>query len=155
VSFVLTQADPTTHVTALDFPKVLDITTQVAEQMGVRDQVTFCPGNLLEIEFSAEQFDIVIFGSILYYFSPDNVTAIFRKAHHALKPGGLLVIRSIIADEEHCQDEIASLLAVEMLHDAPEGEVYTFMEYKAFLDTSGFTDVTLHSNRLISAKKRT
>jgi len=154
-SFVLAQADPTDHVTALDFPKVLDIAAQVAEKMGIREQVTLCPGNLLAVEFPAEQFDVVLFGAILYYFSPDNVTAVFRKAHHALKSGGLVVIRTIIADEERCQDETALFLAIEFLHDAPNGEVYTFSEYKAFLDTSGFTDVTLHGNRLISAKKHT
>jgi len=152
-SFVLAQADPTTHVTALDLPKVLAIAAQVAETMGIREQVTFLPGNLLEVEFPAEQFDIVLFGAILYYFSPDNVTAVFRKAHHALKSGGLVVIRSITADEERCQDEMASLLALELLHDAPNGEVYTCSEYKTFLDASGFTDVTQHSNYLISGKK--
>jgi ubiquinone/menaquinone biosynthesis C-methylase UbiE len=152
-SFVLAQMDPTAHVTALDLPKVLAIAAQVAEQMGVREHVTFCPGDLLAVEFPAEQFDVVLFGAILYYFSPDNVTAVLRKAYRALKSDGLVVIRTITADEDRCQDEIATLLAVEMLHDAAAGQVYTFPEYKAFLDASGFTDVTQHSNRLISAKK--
>jgi 2-polyprenyl-3-methyl-5-hydroxy-6-metoxy-1,4-benzoquinol methylase len=152
-SLVLAQDDPTTHVTALDLPKVLAIAAQVAETMGVREQVTFLPGNLLEVEFPAEQFDVVWFGAILYYFSPDNITAVFRKAHHALKLGSLVVIRSIIADEERCQDETALLLAVELLHDAPDGEVYAFSDYKTFLEASDFTDVTQHGDSLITAKK--
>jgi hypothetical protein len=48
---------------------------------------------------------------------------------------------------------MALLMAVDLLHDAAQGEVYTFSEYKAFLDASGFTDVTQHSNRLISGRK--
>ena len=153
-SFVLAQADPAARVTALDLPKVLAMAAQVAAHMGVHEQVTFCPGNLLEVDLLAGEFDVVLFGAILYYFSPDNVTAVLRKAWHALVPGGLVVIRTIIADEERCQDEMALLMAVELLHDAAQGEVYTFSEYKAFLDASGFTDVTQHSNRLISARKR-
>jgi hypothetical protein len=50
---------------------------------------------------------------------------------------------------------MALLLAIEFLHDAPHGEVYTFSEYKAFLETVGFTDVTQWGESLISAKKYT
>jgi hypothetical protein len=64
-----------------------------------------------------------------------------------------VVLRTIIADDDRCQDEIATLLAVEMLHDAAAGKVYTFPEYKAFLDGSGFSGITQRINRLISAKK--
>ena len=118
-SFVLAQADPTAHVTALDFPKVLAIAAEIAERMGIREQVTFRSGNLLTVEFPTEQFDVILFGAILYYFNSDEVNAVLRKAYHALKPDGLVVIRSLIADEERCQAEIALLLAVELLHDAP------------------------------------
>lgn len=152
-SFVLAQDDITTHVTALDLPKVLAIADQVAEKMGIREQVTFLAGNLLEVEFPTEQFDLALFGAILYYFSPDDVTTVFRKAYQALKPDGLVVIRSIIADEERCQDETALLMAVELLHDSINGEVYTLSEYKIFLAASGFVDVTRHSDNLISAIK--
>jgi len=152
-SFVLAQADPTARITALDLPKVLAIAAQIAEQMGVREQVTFFPGDLLEVEFPAEQFDVVLFGAILYYFSPERVTAVLRKAYRALVPGGRVVIRTVIADEERCQDEMALWLAVELLHDAPDSEVYAFWQYQAFLTVANFTEVTQHSNRLISARK--
>ena len=152
-SFVLAQADPTARITAFDLPKVLAVAAQIADQMGIRDQVTFCPGNLLTSEFPAEQFGIVLFGAILYYFSPASVTDLLRKAHRALAPGGRVVIRTIMADEERCQDEMAVWIAVELLHDAPDGDVYTFSQYKVFLEASGFTEVTQQSNRLISATK--
>ena len=154
-SFVLAQADPHTRVVALDFPKVLSIATQVAEMMGIREQVSFLPGNLHAVEVPVEQFDAVLFGAILYYFNSEDVTAALRKTYHALKPGGLVVIRGVIADEERCQNEMALLGAIELLHDAPDGEVYAFSEYKAFLETVGFTDVTQYGDFLISAKKYT
>jgi ubiquinone/menaquinone biosynthesis C-methylase UbiE len=152
-SFVLAEADPTTRVIAFDFPKVLAIASQVAEMMGIREQVSFCPGNLLTDEFPAEQFDVVLFGAILYYFRPEDVITALRKAYHALKSGGLVVIRSLIADEGRSKNEMALLLAIEFLHDAPDGEVYTFSEYQAFLETAGFADVTQCGDFLISAKK--
>jgi SAM-dependent methyltransferase len=152
-SFVLAQADPNTCVIAFDFAKVLAIAAQVAEMMGVRDQVNFHPGNLLTDEFPEMQFDVVLFGAILYYFKPEDVIAILRRAHHTLKPNGLIVIRGLIADEERCQNEMALVGALELLHDAPHGELYTFSEYKVFLEKVGFTDVSQSSELLISAKK--
>jgi len=111
-SFALAQMDPTARVTALDLPKVLAVAAQVAEQMGVRDQVTFCPGDLRTAEFPAGQFDVALFGSILYYFNRDTVMAVLRKAHQTLKGGGIVVIRTFIADEERagrlCQSVPAS-----------------------------------------------
>ena len=152
-SFVLAQADPNTRVFALDLPKVLVIASQVAEMMGIREQVSLCPRNLQTDDFPDEQFDVVLFGAILYFFSPDDVTAALRKAYHALKSDGLVVIRSFIADEERCQDELALVMGLEILHNAPHGEVYTFSEYRNFLETAGFTDVTQRGEFLISAKK--
>ena len=96
---------------------------------------------------------MVLFGAILYYFGPEDVTTALRKAHRALKSGGLVVIRSLIADEGRCQNEMALVLALELLHDAPCGEVYTFSEYKAFLESAGFADVAQCGDFLISAKK--
>jgi hypothetical protein len=48
---------------------------------------------------------------------------------------------------------MALVLALELLHDAPSGEVHTFSEYKAFLETAGFADVSQCGDFLISAKK--
>lgn len=53
-SFVLAQDDITTHVTVLDLPNVLAIAAQVAEKTGIREQVTFLAGNLLEVESPTE-----------------------------------------------------------------------------------------------------
>lgn len=152
-SLVLAQADPDVHVTALDFPKVLEVTAKIAEAMGVTKQVTFRSGDILTADLGTEQFDIVLFGSILYFFNPKQAVEILGRAHKALKPGGLLVINSHIADEERCKAEEALMAAFQLFLFAPQSEVYTFSEYKGFLEEVGFTDVTQHSDILISAKK--
>jgi 2-polyprenyl-3-methyl-5-hydroxy-6-metoxy-1,4-benzoquinol methylase len=152
-SLVLAQADPDAHVTGLDFEKVLKATAKVAEAMGVTRQVTLRSGDILTAEFGTEEFDIVLFGSILYFFNPKQVVEILGRAHKALKPDGLLVMNSFIADEERCQAEMALVGAFQLFIFAPESEVYTFSEYKGFLEEVGFTNVAGHSDMLISAKK--
>jgi ubiquinone/menaquinone biosynthesis C-methylase UbiE len=153
-TFVLAQSDPNVHVSALDFPQVLEVSTQIADAMGVSQQVTFCPGDVMTSEMAVDEFDIVHFGAILYYFGPDQVKSIIQKAWRALRSDGILVIRALIADEERCQSMPALLAALELFHDAPHSQVYTFSEYEAFVKEAGFTDVTQYGDRLISARKR-
>jgi len=152
-SFVLAQADPAVRVTVIDSPKVLEVTARIAEAMGVAAQVTYLSGDVLTIDLGTEQFDIVLLGNILHYFPPSEMQAILRKAHQALKPRGLVAIDDGVADEERCQAEHVLLAAVEMVNSAPYAEFHTFSEYKEFLESVGFTQVTLHGERPVSARK--
>jgi SAM-dependent methyltransferase len=151
--FVLAQDDYSIHVTAVDFAQVLAVAVQLASLMGVRQQVSLRHGDILSVDLPRVTFDLARLGAILYYFDPRQVRTILEKAYAALKPDGLLVVSSLIADEERCESEMALLLAVEFLHDAPRGQVYTFSEYKGFLEAAGFVEVTRHSDYLASARK--
>lgn len=151
--FVLAQDDYAVHVTCVDFAQVLAVAVQLANLMGVRQQVALRHGDLLTVDLPPASFDVARLGAILYYFDPRQVRTVLEKAYLALRPDGLLVISSLMADEERCESEMALLLAVEFLHNAPRGEVYTFSEYKAFLQAAGFVAITRHSDYLASARK--
>jgi ubiquinone/menaquinone biosynthesis C-methylase UbiE len=153
-SFVLAQADPSVRVTVIDFPKVLQVSAQVAEDMGVSQQVSYLPGDMTRIEFPAEEFGLVHFGAILYYFNPEQVKGILRRAYQALCDNGLLIIRTLIADEERCQSLAPLLGALELLHDAKYSHVYTFSEYKQLIEAAHFTDVAQPAENIIRATKR-
>jgi len=152
-SFALAQDDPGVHVTALDLPQVLKVSAKVAEAMGVAQQVSFLPDNMMTTQLPSNQFDIVRFGAILYYFNPDQVKAVLHKAHKALRPNGLAVIGTLVADEERCRSEMALLGAVELFNVAPHSHVYSFSEYKGFLEATGFSQVRCHTETMISAMK--
>jgi len=152
-SFVLAQDDPEAHVTALDLPQVLEVSAKVAEAMGVAEQVSFLPGNMMTTRLPSNQFDIVRFGAILYYFNPEQVKVVLHKAHNALRPNGLLVIGTLVADEERCRSEMALLGAVELFNIAPHSHVYSFSEYKGFLEATGFSKVRYDTETQIRAMK--
>jgi 2-polyprenyl-3-methyl-5-hydroxy-6-metoxy-1,4-benzoquinol methylase len=129
-SFTLAQADADARVTAMDLnQKVLEIAAKVAEEMGVGKQVAFKRGDILEADLGAGQYDIVLFGLILHYFQPDQVRDILRRTYQALKPGGMIVINTYIADKERCRAEMALIAALQLFMFAPGSEVYTFSEY--------------------------
>jgi SAM-dependent methyltransferase len=151
--FVLAQDDYAVRVTAVDFPQVLAVAVQLANLMGVRQQLTVRQGDLFTVDLPRSSFDVARLGAILYYFDRRQVRTVLEKAYSALKPDGLLVISSLMSDEERCKSEMALLLAVEFLHDAPRGEVYSFSDYTGFLESAGFVGVTKHSDYLASARK--
>lgn len=152
-SFVLAQTNPSVRVTVIDYPKVLQVSAQVAEKMGVSQQVSYLPGDLTKIEFPADEFGLVNFGAILYYFNAEQVREVFEKAYRALHENGLLTIRTFVADEERCQSLVGLLAAVELLHDAKYGHIYTFSEYKKLLEAASFVDVTQPGEHIIKASK--
>jgi hypothetical protein len=45
------------------------------------------------------------------------------------------------------------LSAVFLVNTSPEGEFYTFSQYRKFLEQAGFTQVTLHRDRPVCARK--
>lgn len=152
-SFVLAQANPSVRVTVIDYPKVLQVSAQVAGKMGVIQQVSYLPGDLTQIEFPVDEFGLVNLGAILYYFKAEQVKEIFGKAYRALHENGLLTIRTFVADEERCQSLVGLLAAVELLHVAKYSHIYTFSEYKKLLEAADFTDVTQPGENIIKARK--
>lgn len=153
-SFTLAHDNPHVQVTAFDFEEVLTVTARVAEAMGVTDRVTFRSGDIRHADFGTEEFDIVLFGLILFFFNPVEVADILQRAHKALKPGRLVVIHAPIADEERCCTEAALMLDLHLFMFMEESTVYTFSEYKTLLEKEGFTTVTKHNDFLVSARKQ-
>ena len=152
-SFVLVQADPTARVTIVDMPKVLAVAAQIAEAMGVATQVCYQADHVVQMELGSEQFDLVLLGNILHFFPANQIQDILRKVHQALRFDGLIVIDDGVLDEERCQAECVLLSAVEIVNSAPDAEFYTFSEYQELLQGVGFTQVTLHGERPVSARK--
>jgi 3-hydroxy-5-methyl-1-naphthoate 3-O-methyltransferase len=153
-SFMLAQADPTVRVMAVDTPKVLAVTAQIAEAMGVAAQVSYQAGDVVQMELGSEQFDLVLLGNILHFFPPNQIQDILRKVHQALRFDGQVVIDDGVLDEERCQAEPVLLSAVEIVNSAPDAEFYTFSQYRELLEGVGFTQVTLHGDRPVSARKK-
>jgi 2-polyprenyl-3-methyl-5-hydroxy-6-metoxy-1,4-benzoquinol methylase len=152
-SFVLAQVDPAARVTAFDFPNVLEVTRQVAEAMGVVEQVEFRPGDVLTSDFGADCFDIILLGKILYYFDVDHAVDILRRVHSALTKDGSIVISTYIGDDRSCRNERALMAALQLFIFAPQSYVYTFSEYRDLLSRAGFSGVSRHTETLITGTK--
>lgn len=105
------------------------------------------------MDYGDSMFDTVLLGQITYYLAPDQYKSVLKKVCRALKPGGLVVIHAPIADEERYKSEALILAVVLFAVYGGKGDSYTFSECKAVLEDVGFSEITKHSESLISATK--
>jgi SAM-dependent methyltransferase len=152
-SFALARADPQVRVTAFDFPPMVELAGKVAAAMGVADRVRLLGGDVAKDAFGEGEYDIALFGFILYYFRGERLEGILRRARQALKPGGLLAVNEYVADECRCRNEGALMAAFQLLLFAPDSEVRTLAEYRAVLEDAGFVDIAMPGETFITARK--
>ena len=152
-SLVLAQHNPDAAITCVDWAGVLEVAKRLADKWRILKQVRFRDGDLTTMDYGDSMFDTVLLGQITYYWGPDQYKSVLRKVCRALKPGGLVVIHAPIADEERCKSEALILAVVLFAVYSGKGDSYTFSECKAMLEDVGFSEITKHSESLISARK--
>ncbi len=155
LSFTLAKRHPSVRVTAIDRAMVLSYTKQIAEAMGVAGQVTPVVGDALNLDLRAGAFDLVLFGNITGYLSPEQNVGAFRKAYEALAQNGRVVIAAPVADEDHKGPGEVPMAGIEMLLFSPDGDTYTFAEYRGMLEAVGFSEVAAHKDDwgLVTARR--
>lgn len=153
-SFVLAQHNHDAAITCVDWAGVLQVAKKLAEKWSILEQVSFWAGDVTTMDYGDSEFDAVLLGQITYHLSMDQNKSVLKKAYHALKQGGLVVIHAPIVDEERCVSEALILAIILFTLFGEKGDFYTFSEYKTMLEEVGFSEITKHSESLISARKR-
>lgn len=155
LSFTLAKRHPSVRITAMDRAMVLPFTKQIAEAMSVTAQATLIVSDALNLDVKAGAFDLVLFGNITSYLSPEQNVGMFRKAYEALAQNGRIIIYSPVADEDHKGPGEVPIAGIEMLLFSPDGDIYSFTEYRGMLEAVGFSEVTNHKDDwgLLSARR--
>lgn len=137
-SLALVAGDPTASVLGIDWQPVIDVAERLASAMGVARQAAFLPGDATILHELDDAFDVVLFGFVLHYFDPPEITSILREARRLVRPAGRLVIVAPLAQPGDYEDPAPFLTAVWMLNVAPRGRVYALDDYSAMVTEAGF-----------------
>ena len=151
------QTDPQSQITAHDLPEILEITKSFANKHHVGEQFNYLPGDLRTTHFGEGKFDLAILGNIVHSEGERFSRELFERMNGALKDRGRIAIIDIIPDEERTGPQSSLTVALAMLLDTEEGDLFTLAEYKDWLSQSGFTgietaDIGLHSPMVIAQK---
>ncbi len=154
----LAEADREAHVTAQDFPGVFNVTREYLKRHNLEDRFDFLPGDLKEVDFGQERYDLALLGNIVHSEGERSSRDLFRRLHRALRSGGRMVIIDMIPNDERTGPPYALLFALNMLVNTEEGGTYTLAEYTDWLKDAGFSrvetaDIGSHSPAIIGFKE--
>lgn len=141
-SLAFAQALPESRVTAVDFPEVTPITRQYAERFGVADQYDYVEGNLREIDFGRDRYDLIILGHIIHSEGEKWGKKLIKKCHRALGDGGMLLIAEMVPNDERSGPAVPLMFGLNMLLHTEQGSVFTMQEYRQWLKEAGFKKIT-------------
>jgi ubiquinone/menaquinone biosynthesis C-methylase UbiE len=141
-SLAFAEAIPDARVVAVDYPEVAQITRQFAERFGVADRYDYIEGNLREVDFGRNRYDLVILGHIIHAEGEKWGKKLVKKSYSALKDGGLLLIAEMIPNDTRTGPKIPLVFGLNMLLLTENGDVFTMREYRGWLKEAGFKKVT-------------
>jgi len=136
------QQNPSAEVTGQDWPTVLEVAKENAQQAGVAGRYHTLAGSAFDVDFGTG-WDVILEPNFAHHVNQADNTKLFRKIHAALKPGGRIAIIEFVPNDDRVSPTMAANFALTMLTATPEGDVYTFAEYKKMLEEAGFHDIQL------------
>jgi 3-hydroxy-5-methyl-1-naphthoate 3-O-methyltransferase len=156
-SLAFAQAIPEARVTTVDFPETTPITRSFAQQARVADRYRYLEGDLRQVDFGRDKYDLVILGHIIHSEGAVHGQELLKKSHAALRPGGRLLIAEYVPNDARTGPPMPMLFALTMLLQTEAGSVFTLREYRAWLKATGFRKIStiaaLPPATVITAKK--
>jgi 2-polyprenyl-3-methyl-5-hydroxy-6-metoxy-1,4-benzoquinol methylase len=140
----IAQRNTRARITALDWPNVLGVATENAQNFGVGERYSILPGDAFEVEFGGP-YDTILVTNFLHHFDPPTCEKLMRKILAALAPGGRCVTLDFVPNDDRVSPPIPAAFAMVMLGTTAAGDVYTFAEYDRMFRNAGFTSSELHT----------
>ena len=134
---------PNVHVTALDWPAVLEVAKENAAKAGVIDRYSTLPGSAFDSDLG-EGYDYIFITNFLHHFDPPTNEKLLRRFHAALKPGGKALTVDFVPNPDRVTPPMAAAFSLVMLAHTDSGEAFTFAEYEKMHRAAGFKSCSLH-----------
>jgi SAM-dependent methyltransferase len=134
--------NPQLQAILFDLKDVIPMARDRLSAEGLLDRVELIVGDFYSDDLPGG-CDLALLSAVIHQNSRQQNLELFRKAHRSLEPGGMLLIRDHIMDEQRTYPPEGALFAVNMLLNTKGGNTYTYHEVAQGLKEAGFTDVKL------------
>ena len=135
--------NPQIEVTAVDWPKVLEVAKENARAAGVSDRYQTNPGSAFDVDYGTG-YDLVLLTNFLHHFDKETCETLLRKVHAALAEGGRAVALEFVPNDDRVTPPPAASFAMQMLGGTPAGDAYTFAELQQMFQKAGFSRSEMH-----------
>jgi len=131
------KAKPKMRATVFDLPPVVDIAKEQVQEAGLTDRFEFVSGDLTTDAFP-KGYDFVLLSNIIHMLVPAGIKDLFRKCCDALEPGGELIIKDFLTNEDRTGPPFSLMFALHMYVNTAEGGTYSVGEIEAWCKDAGF-----------------
>jgi SAM-dependent methyltransferase len=140
----LAQHHPNAQVVAVDWPNVLEVARENAQAAGISDRYTTIAGSAFEVDYGSG-YDWVLLPNFLHHFDAATCGTLLKKIHRALAADGQVITVEFIPNEDRVSPPEAAAFSLVMLGTTPNGDAYTFEEFKQMFSHAGFSSSELHA----------
>ncbi len=128
---------PGLRATVFDHPEVLEIARRYTHARGADERLSFAPGDALSDPIPA--CDAALVSALVHSYGEDGVRRIAANIAAGVAPGGLVVIREFLWDDDrHDGPLLTALFAVNMLVGTHAGRCWSAAELEAIFGAAGF-----------------
>jgi hypothetical protein len=135
--------NPQAEVTALDWPKVLEVAKENAQDAGVANRYDTIPGSAFDVDYGAG-YDLILLTNFLHHFDKETCETLMRKVRMALVAGGRVATLEFVPNDDRVTPPQAAAFSMQMLGGTPSGDAYTFAELDQMFRNAGFSRSELH-----------
>ena len=140
-SLPFAQAIPDARVTVVDYPEVTAVARRFTERFGVADRYDYIEGNLREVNYGCNRYDLAILGHIIHSEGEKWGKKLIKKMYRILTDNGMLLIAEMIPNDTRSGPMLPLLFGLNMLVHTEAGDVFTMREYRQWLKDAGFRKV--------------
>lgn len=136
-SIAFLKAHPGMRATLFDRPPVVEIAREQVAAAGLTDRFGFLSGDCHTDPLGGPH-DLVFMSNIIHSFSAAENARLVEKAFQVLEPGGVLVIKDFLTENDRSGPAFSLIFALHMLVHTPGGGTYSFGEVAEWTDAAGF-----------------
>lgn len=133
---------PRMSAVLFDLPKVLPMAKQRLAMEKITDRVELFGGDYNSDEMPGG-CDLALLSAVIHQNSTEQNRSLYSRICRALEPGGALLIRDHIMDEERTRPPGGAIFAINMLVNTRGGDTYTFSEVRTDLKKAGFSEAEM------------
>ncbi len=93
------------------------------------------------MDFGKERYDLAILGNICHSQGAEATKRLFKKVYRSLRSKGKIIVIDTLPNEERTGPVFPLIFAALMLLSTPEGDTFTFGQFKEWLIEAGFNQI--------------
>ena len=132
----LAEKHPQAGITAVDWPNVLEVALENAEQAGLGHRYNTIPGSAFEVE-TGTGYRVILLCNFLHHFDAATCSKFLARMRDALAAGGKVYALEFVPNEDRISPPFVAGFDLHMLRQTPAGDTYTATEYGGIFADAG------------------